>query len=59
MAEAVDMAVEPAREAERRAKLERDTAAYFDGMPSAVAAEEAELGAALGDLIDGVDFNAR
>jgi hypothetical protein len=59
LAEAVDIAVQPARQAESRAKLERDTAAYFDGMSPAVAAQEAQLGAALNDLIDEVDLDAR
>jgi Arc/MetJ-type ribon-helix-helix transcriptional regulator len=59
IAEAVDIAVEPARQAESRAKLERDTSAYFDGMPYAAAAQEAQLGAALSDLIDEVDLDAR
>lgn len=58
-AEAVDIAVRPARQAESRAKLERDTAAYFDGMSHTVAVQEAQLGAALSDLIDEVDLDAR
>lgn len=59
LAEAVDIAVEPARQAESRAKLERDTAAYFNGMSHAVSAQEAQLGAALSELIDEVDLDAR
>jgi Arc/MetJ-type ribon-helix-helix transcriptional regulator len=57
LAEAVDMAVEPARRAESRDKLERDTAAYFEGRPRGVAEQETQLGAALSDLIGEVDLD--
>jgi len=43
LAEAVDLAVRRARRSERRALLERDTAAYFAGLPAGSAAEEASL----------------
>jgi hypothetical protein len=57
LAEAVDVAVQPARRAENRARLERDTTAYFEGLPARVAAQEAELGAALGQVADEIDFD--
>ena len=45
--EAVDKAVEIARRLDSRATLERQTAAYFKGLPSKAAAEESDLEEAL------------
>ena len=55
--EAVDKAVEIARRLDSRAKLERDTAAYFAGMTPAAAAREIALGNALGEASLEVDFD--
>ena len=57
IAEAVDLAVARARRTESRARLERDTAAYFDGLTGKSAAEESRLGRALGKIADEVDFD--
>jgi hypothetical protein len=54
--EAVDKTVEIARRLERRAKLERDTAAYFAQMTPDAAAEENALANALSDASMEVDF---
>ena len=45
--ESVDKAVEIARRLDSRATLERQTAAYFKGLPSKAAAEESDLEEAL------------
>ena len=58
IAEAVDLAVARARRSERRARLEKDTASYFAGLPAKAAAEEAHLEASLGALADEVDFDS-
>jgi len=58
LAEAVDLAVSRARRSERRAQLEKDTAAYFAGLLAKDAAEEAHLEASLGKLADEVDFDS-
>ncbi len=57
MAEAVDLAVGRARQAENRARLERDTAAYFEGRSARVAREEAHLEEALGQMVDEINFD--
>ncbi|HEV1995094.1 MAG TPA: hypothetical protein VGR03_12255 [Candidatus Acidoferrum sp.] len=57
IAEAVDLAVARARRTESRAMLERDTAAYFDGLTARSAAEESRLGRTLGRVVDEVDFD--
>ncbi len=57
IAEAVDLAVARARRADSRARLERDTAAYFEGLPARAAVEESRLGKALGRVADEVDFD--
>jgi hypothetical protein len=57
IAEAVDLAVARARRTESRARLERDTAAYFEGLQGKSAAEESRLGTALGQAADEVDFD--
>ncbi|MGH9863424.1 MAG: hypothetical protein ACRD35_08380 [Candidatus Acidiferrales bacterium] len=56
MAEAVDWIVEKARQAENRARLERDTAAYFAGLSRRAARDEARLGKTLGQAVDEVNF---
>lgn len=57
IAEAVDWVVRRARRAENRARLERDTAAYFANLPAHVAKEEARLEAALSQSVDEVRFD--
>jgi hypothetical protein len=47
LAEAIDNAVERLRAIENRERLERDTAAYFDGMTEEEEAEENRLASAL------------
>ena len=55
--EAVDKAVEMARRLENRAALERQTAAYFKGLPAAAATEEANLENALSAATQEMDFD--
>jgi glutamate-1-semialdehyde aminotransferase len=55
--EAVDKAVELARQAENRTKLAQATAAYFSGLSSKAAKAEAALETALSDASVGVDFD--
>lgn len=57
IAEAVDLVVRRAQRAERRARLERDTAAYFANLPTRVQTEEARLEAALSQSADEVRFD--
>ena len=57
IAEAVDLVVRSAQQAQKRARLERDTAAYFADMPAAVASEEAKLEAALSQSVDEIRFD--
>ena len=47
LAEAIDKAIERVRAIENRELLERDTAAYFDGMTEEEEAEENRLASAL------------
>ncbi len=56
IAEAVDIAVESAKGVENRARLERDTTAYFERLSRKAAAQEARLGAALGQTADEIDL---
>ncbi len=58
IAEAVDLAVGRARQAENRARLERDTAAYFEGLSAKAARQEARLEEALGQMIDEIPFES-
>ncbi len=58
VAQAVDIAVLSARRAENRARLERDTAAYFERLSGRAATQEAQLGIALGQLADEIDFES-
>jgi hypothetical protein len=55
--EAVDQTVEIARRLNRRAKLERDTAAYFAQMTPDAAAEENALANALSEAAMEIDFD--
>ena len=57
IAEAVDLVVGRAKRAESRARLERDTAAYFANRSASVADEEAHLEIALSQSIDEVNFD--
>jgi hypothetical protein len=54
---AVDNAVEMVRRLDNRATLERETAAYFEGRTSSVAAEEAGLENALSAATQEIDFD--
>ena len=56
IAEAVDLVTEKVRRAEQRARLERDTAAYFASSSAGVQKEEARLEQALSDSVDEVSF---
>ncbi len=56
MAQAVDFAVERARYMENRARLERDTAAYFAALDGRAQADESGLEAALAASASEVDF---
>ncbi len=57
IAEAVDFIAQRVQREERRARLERDTAAYFAGRPASVENEEATLETALSHSADEVDFD--
>jgi len=57
IAEAVDMVVRRAKRAENRARLERDTAAYFANLPASVQREEARLETVLAQSADEVLFD--
>ena len=56
IAEAVDLVAERVQRLEKRARLERDTAAYFAGSPAGVQKQEARLERALSDSVDEVSF---
>jgi hypothetical protein len=55
--QAVDKAVEIARKLDDRATLERQTAAYFKGLSSKAAAEEADLADSLSAASQEMDFD--
>lgn len=57
IAEAVDLVVNRAQRAENRARLERDTAAYFASLPADAAAEETRLEDALSQSVGEVRFD--
>ena len=59
LAEALDLALCRIRALDNRARLERDTAAYFAALSGKAAAEEARLEAALAQAADEVDFDER
>lgn len=56
IAEAVDGTVAQVRTLESHARLEHDTAAYFQNLSPQAIADEAQLGAALGAVVDEVDL---
>ena len=56
IAEAVDLVAEKARRAEQRARLERDTGAYFSKLSTGAHKEESRLEQALSDSVDEVSF---
>lgn len=58
MADAVDESLERVRALENRARLERDTAAYFDRLTGKAAREESRLETAVSSLVDEIDFDA-
>ena len=58
LAEAVDLAVTRVRKAANRARLELDTAAYFQALSKKAAGEEARLESLLGQLADEIDFES-
>lgn len=55
--DAVDKAVELTRRLDNRATLEHQTAAYFNGLSSKAAAEEADLENALSAASQEMDFD--
>jgi len=57
LAEAIDAAVQRLLMIENRERLERDTAAYFDGMSPEESAEEDRLAEALSQAARGIDFD--
>ncbi len=57
LADAIDLAVHRLLSYENRDRLERDTAAYFDGMSPEDVEAEARLGAALAGSVKGIDFD--
>jgi hypothetical protein len=57
LAAAIDLAIERLLIFENRARLERDTAAYFDNMSTEESAEDQRLTTALSQAARGVDFD--
>lgn len=57
LAEALDISIGGLRTLEMRARLEQDTAAYFESLPTDVAADDLNLEAALDRSADEVDFD--
>jgi hypothetical protein len=55
--EAVDKVVEITRRLDHRARLERETAAYFNNLPANAAAEEADMENALSAASQEMDFD--
>jgi hypothetical protein len=55
--EAVDKAVEVARRLENRVALERETSAYFKGLPAKASVEEADLEEVLSAATQEMDFD--
>jgi hypothetical protein len=58
LAEALDLSVRGLRRAERRAALERATAAYFQSLSAEGAQEEGVLEDRLDSAVDEMDFDA-
>lgn len=57
IAEAVDEALEKVRALENRARLARDTAAYFERLTGKAAREEARLESEFSSLIDEINLD--
>ena len=57
LSHAVDLAVAQVRRSENRARLERDTAAYFKGLSAKAATEEYRLETILDASLDEIDFD--
>ena len=57
LAGALDLALMRLRRADNRARLERDTAAYFQNLSANAAAEEVRLETALDRSADEMDFD--
>lgn len=57
LAEAVDDAVDRLRTLENRARLERDTAAYFERLTGKAGREEARLESAVASIVDEISFD--
>jgi len=57
LAEALDLSMGGLRKAEMRARLLRDTAAYFDNLASDALAEELAIESALVSLVDETDVD--
>jgi hypothetical protein len=57
IAEAVDFAIARLRRAENRARLDRATAAYFEGLSADASAEERDLAHRLHASKSGLDFD--
>ena len=58
LSRAAELAIERLHRAENRARLERDTAAYFAALSGKAAAEESRLEQALGQSIDEIDLES-
>jgi hypothetical protein len=58
LAEALDLSMDGLREHEMQARLEQDTAAYFESLPQDAAAEESRLESALEKTLDEIDLDA-
>jgi len=56
IAQAVDLVAERVQRIEKRARLERDTAAYFAGLPGGARKEEARIEQGISDSLDEVSF---
>ena len=57
LSEAFEVAIDQARRVDNRLRLERDTAAYFAGLPPNAAAEESRIERALAPVVDELDFD--
>jgi hypothetical protein len=57
LAQALDMTLHRSRRLENRRRLERATAAYFDGLSPEAQAEEEELARAFSGAAAGIDFD--
>lgn len=57
LAQALDIALHRSRKLANRQRLERATAAYFDGFSAEAMTEEEELAEALSGVAAGIDFD--